>query len=48
MIKVAKQTKGLYDEYDKIIVGGKEIQKGESVLINSGDEHHYDYIGTIK
>ncbi|CAD8212580.1 unnamed protein product [Paramecium octaurelia] len=48
LIKIAKQSKGLFEEYDCIKVQKKVIKLGESVLINSGDAHDEDYIGTIK
>ncbi|CAD8195693.1 unnamed protein product [Paramecium pentaurelia] len=48
LIKLAKQTKGLFEEYDCIKVHKKVIKLEESVLINSGDAHDEDYIGTIK
>ncbi|CAD8171880.1 unnamed protein product [Paramecium octaurelia] len=48
LVKIASQTKGLYEEYDTIKVQGQVICVGDSVQINSGDQHDEDYVGTIK
>ncbi|CAD8054757.1 unnamed protein product [Paramecium primaurelia] len=48
LVKVGSQTKGLYEEYDTIKVQGQVLSVGDSVLINSGDQHDEDYVGTLK
>ncbi|CAD8196038.1 unnamed protein product [Paramecium pentaurelia] len=43
LITASKRNRGLFQE-----VQGRDINVGEAVLINSGDNHEDDYIGIIK
>ncbi|CAK63928.1 unnamed protein product (macronuclear) [Paramecium tetraurelia] len=48
LIAISKRNRGLFQEYDQIRVQGRDINVGEAVLINSGDNHEEDYVGIIK